>query len=108
MKITLAVGYEEPVLAIPRALSRVAVDTLKTVPRLFTVLGELRDAVKHIERLAGFAAEELPEVVFQLERVRDQLAAIELKLGADEPERQATRSASAEDGGANPDERRTG
>ena len=79
-------GYEDPVLlAIPRRLSRLAFDALTALPRLTGVLGELRDAVKHIERLATFAAGELPEVVYQLEHIREQLAAIEKRLDAAPP-----------------------
>jgi hypothetical protein len=72
-------------LALPRRLSRAARTTIKAVgslPRLTLVLVELRDAVKQIERLATFAAQELPEVVYQLESVREQLAAIEYRLAA--------------------------
>ncbi|TNC22218.1 hypothetical protein [Amycolatopsis alkalitolerans] len=70
-------------LALPRRLSRFARTTFKAVqslPRLTTVLTELRDAVKQLERLATFAAEELTEVVYQLERVREQLAEIERRM----------------------------
>jgi hypothetical protein len=86
VKITFSVGYQLPVPAlVPRCLSRVvtgAVGTLRTVPLLGSMLGELRDAVRHIERLAGFAATELPELVYQLEKIREQLAAIERKINA--------------------------
>lgn len=95
MKITCSVGYEVAVLAIPRCLTRIAVETLKAIPRFTTVLGELRDAVRHIERLVTFAAQELPEVIYQLETIRGQLAAIERRLGV-------------EAGSLSPDEPRTG
>jgi hypothetical protein len=75
-------------LALPRRLFRAARTTVKAVqslPRLTVVLVELRDAVKQIERLATFAAQELPEVVYQLESVRDQLAAIEQRLAGTPP-----------------------
>ena len=74
--------------ALPRRLSRAARTTLsvaRSVPRLGAVLAELRDAVKQIERLATFAAQELPEVVYQLENVREQLAAIERRLAGTPP-----------------------
>jgi hypothetical protein len=84
VKIIALVGYEKAVLAIPRCFPRIALRTLRAVPRfppVLKVLGELRDGIKHIERLATFAAEELPEVVYQLEKIREQLAAIERNLG---------------------------
>ncbi|MTD57088.1 hypothetical protein GKO32_24375 [Amycolatopsis sp. RM579] len=68
---------------MPRHLSRIARTTVGAVwglPRLMTVVTELRDAVKQIERLATFAAQELPEVVYQLEKLRAQLAEIEHRL----------------------------
>lgn len=67
-------------LARPRRLTRVALNAVRTVPRLGTVLTELRDAARQIERLATFAAQELPEVVYQLELIRGQLAAIERRF----------------------------
>jgi hypothetical protein len=71
-------------LALPRRLSHAVRTTLKAVqclPRLTAVLVELRDAVKQIERLATFAAQELPELLYQLEGIRAQLTAIEQRLG---------------------------
>jgi uncharacterized membrane protein len=104
VKISFGLGYEVAVLAIPRCLYRIAVRTVKAVPRLTTVLGELRDAVTYLERLATFAAGELPEVVYQLEKIREQLAAIERKLAGE-----AELPAAEEIGQAvTPDERRTG
>lgn len=73
--------YEVAVLAIPRCLFRIAHRTVRAVPSLTTVLRELRDVAGHLERLATFAAAELPEIVYQLEKIREQLAAIERRLG---------------------------
>lgn len=70
--------------ALPRRLTGAAARTaraLTSLPRIATVLTELRDAAKHLERLATFAAEELPEIVYQLEGIREQLTAIENRLG---------------------------
>ncbi|OXM64335.1 MULTISPECIES: hypothetical protein [Amycolatopsis] len=67
--------------ALPRRLTNAAVRTLTSLPRIATALTELRDAAKHLERLATFAAEELPEIVYQLEGIREQLTAIENRLG---------------------------
>jgi len=109
VKIIALVGYEKAVLAIPRCFSRIARQTLRAVPRfppVLKVLGELRDGIKHIERLATFAAEELPEVVYQLEKIREQLASIERNLGRAD---QTGPEADPENGRAvTPDERRTG
>jgi len=58
---------------------------VRGVPRLTVVLAELRDAVKQIERLATFAAQELPEVVYQLEQIREQLAGIERRMTGARP-----------------------
>ncbi|WP_158889834.1 hypothetical protein [Amycolatopsis anabasis] len=83
------------VLALPRFVLNTALRTARSalravegIPRIATALEELRDAIRHVERLATFAAEELPEVVYQLESVREQLAAIEKRLaeaGRDRP-----------------------
>ncbi|HJQ45545.1 MAG TPA: hypothetical protein VJ870_04345 [Amycolatopsis sp.] len=73
---------------LPRRLSRAARGTLRAaqgVSRLGVVVAEVRGAVKQIERLATFAAQELPEVVYQLEAMREQLAAIERRLAAAGP-----------------------
>lgn len=91
------------VLALSHRLSRVArtavttaFDVVTSLPRLTGVLTDLRDAVKQIERLATFAAQELPEVVYQLEHIRGQLADIERRLGP------------PANGTVSPDARRTG
>ena len=79
---------------LPRRLSRAVRGTLRavqSVPRLTAVLIELRDAVKQIERLATFAAQELPEIIYQLETMREQLAAIERRLGVAENGRAPSR-----------------
>lgn len=106
MKIGFSVGYQLPVppFAVPRRLSRVVggtLGTLKALPLVGTMLGELRDAVRHIERLAAFAATELPEIVYQLEKIREHLAAIEQKTTAGAEN-------GAEDNAVSPDGRRTG
>jgi len=71
--------------ALPRRLTEGAfraVRALTALPRIPAVLTDLRDAAEHLERLATFAAEELPEIVFQLEGIREQLTAIERRLGS--------------------------
>ncbi|GHE84459.1 hypothetical protein GCM10017786_15170 [Amycolatopsis deserti] len=66
---------------VVHALTKAAVRTLTSLPRIASALTELRDAAEHLERLATFAAEELPEIVYQLEGIREQLAVIENRLG---------------------------
>lgn len=63
-----------------RAGVRTTLRVTRSLPQLTTLLAELRDVARVIERLATYAAQELPEVVYQLERVREQLTAIERKL----------------------------
>lgn len=114
MKIAFPVGYPWPVPAfVPPCLSRVVmgtVGTLRAVPLLGTMLGELRDAVRQIERLAGFAATELPELVYQLEKIREHLAAIERKTNADKHDAAGTPDGTedTEDTAISPDGRQTG
>ncbi|MEV5301239.1 hypothetical protein [Amycolatopsis methanolica] len=67
--------------ALPRRRTKAVAGTFTSLPRIATALTELRDAAKHLERLATFAAEELPEIVYQLEGIREQLARIEDRLG---------------------------
>ncbi|GAA3832466.1 MULTISPECIES: hypothetical protein [Amycolatopsis] len=67
--------------ALPRRLTKAVARTVTSLPRIATALTELRDAAKHLERLATFAAEELPEIVYQLEGIREQLSRIEDRLG---------------------------
>jgi prefoldin subunit 5 len=83
------------VLAIPRRVLTVAhqllmstVEAIEAVPRIAEAMNELREALKNVERLATFAAEELPEIVYQLEAIRGQLTALEQRLaGWVEPDR---------------------
>ncbi|QWF84226.1 hypothetical protein [Amycolatopsis sp. CA-230715] len=53
---------------------------LDAVPRVAATLDEIQATAKHLERLATYASNELPELVYQLEAVRDQLTAIEKSL----------------------------
>jgi hypothetical protein len=80
------------VLALPRRVFTVAhrvltatFDVLEAVPRIAEAVDELRATIKLLERLATFAAEELPEVVYQLEAIRGELAVIERRLAAGSP-----------------------
>jgi len=55
-------------------------EAIDAIPRIAAAMDELREAIKHVERLATFAAEELPEVVYQLEAIRTQLTSLEERL----------------------------
>lgn len=68
------------VLAGPRHLLRgarrvltVALETAESVPRMASALDDIRTTLHHIERLAAYVAEELPELVYQLEQLRARL-----------------------------------
>jgi hypothetical protein len=79
------------VLALPRLVvgtafrtARSALGALESLPRIAGAMEDLRDAIRHVERLGTFAASELPEVVYQLEYVREQLRTIERRLTGEE------------------------
>lgn len=65
------------VLAGPRQLVRGArrlltatVEAAESVPRMASALEDIRTTLHHIERLAAYVAQELPELVYQLEQLR--------------------------------------
>ncbi|PXY23677.1 hypothetical protein DI005_24310 [Prauserella sp. PE36] len=65
---------------------RAAHAAIEALPRIAALLGDLRETGEQLERLSVFAAQELPEIVYQLEAMRAQLTAIERRLttpGAD-------------------------
>lgn len=75
---------------LARGLS--AVRAVTALPGLAQSLAGLRETTVQLERLATFAAGELPEAVYQLESIstqldamREQLTAIELQLAALRP-----------------------
>ncbi|MFC4002375.1 hypothetical protein ACFS2C_05225 [Prauserella oleivorans] len=70
-------------LALVRRTTGAVCGALATLPRLTTVLADLRETAAQLERLATFAAAELPEIVYQLEAVRAQLIAIERQLAGE-------------------------
>lgn len=93
-----------------RSAARTTYRAARGIPLLGAVLTELRDSAKHLERLAVYATQELPEIVYQLERVRDQLAAIERRL-ADlpaEPPHKPETPANGADPELSPGARRSG
>ncbi|WP_232376137.1 hypothetical protein [Amycolatopsis aidingensis] len=71
------------VLALPRRLLgavRTAGAAVVALPRISSTLDELRETAKQLEKLATFAVQELPEVIYQLEAIRAELTAIERRL----------------------------
>jgi len=65
------------VLAGPRQLVRgtrrlltAAVEAAESVPRMASALDDIRTTLHQIERLAAYVAQELPELVYQLEQLR--------------------------------------
>jgi hypothetical protein len=87
------------VLALPRMVvgtafraARATLEALEALPRIAGAIEDLRDATRHVERLATFAAGELPEVVYQLESVREQLRALERRLTGEKEEPEVSRA----------------
>jgi hypothetical protein len=65
-------------LAGPRYLVRGAlrlvtatVQAVESLPRIAAALEDVSATLHHVERLAGYIAQELPELVYQLEQLRD-------------------------------------
>lgn len=69
-------------LGAARRAGRRVRSAVETLPRITALLGELAETGRSLERLSTFAAQELPEIVHQLEGVRGQLSAIEQRLDA--------------------------
>lgn len=72
------------VFAVPRQLTAVArrvivstFEAVEAVPRIAAALDDVRATLKHSERLATFAASELPEIVYQLEEIKTRLEKLE-------------------------------
>ncbi|MFI9454202.1 hypothetical protein [Amycolatopsis sp. NPDC052450] len=70
--------------AVPRQLTAVArrvlvstLEAVEAVPRIAAALDDVRATLKHSERLATFAAGELPEIVYQLEEIKTRLEKLE-------------------------------
>ncbi|RSM73388.1 hypothetical protein DL991_32215 [Amycolatopsis sp. WAC 01375] len=72
------------VFAVPRQLTAVArrvlvstLEAVEAVPKIAAALDDIRATLKHSERLATFAAGELPEIVYQLEEIKTRLEKLE-------------------------------
>lgn len=71
----------DAIRAARRARERTAA-AFEALPQIAVLLGELRETGAQLEQLTTFAAQELPEIVYQLEAVRGELRAIERRLNA--------------------------
>jgi hypothetical protein len=65
-------------LAGPRCLVRGAlrvvtatVQAVESLPRIAAALEDVRATLHHVERLAAYIAQEVPELVYQLEQLRE-------------------------------------
>ncbi|WP_372673128.1 hypothetical protein [Amycolatopsis kentuckyensis] len=65
-------------LSGPRCLVRGAlrvvtatVQAVESLPRIAAALEDVRATLHHVERLAAYIAQEVPELVYQLEQLRD-------------------------------------
>ncbi|MBE1494193.1 hypothetical protein H4696_001293 [Amycolatopsis lexingtonensis] len=63
----------------PRCLVRGAlrvvtgtVQAVESLPRIAAALEDVRATLHHIERLAAYIAQEVPELVYQLEQLREE------------------------------------
>ncbi|WP_410580779.1 hypothetical protein [Amycolatopsis sp. lyj-108] len=75
--------------AVPRQLTAVArrvlvstLEAVEAVPKIAAALDDVRATLKHSERLATFAAGELPEIVYQLEEIKTRLEKLETRTEA--------------------------
>ena len=66
------------VLIGPRRLVRGAlrvvtatVQAVESLPRIAAALEDVRATLHHVERLAAYVAQEVPELVYQLEQLRE-------------------------------------
>jgi regulator of replication initiation timing len=56
-----------------RRLLTATLEVVESVPRMASALDDIRATLHHIERLAAYVAEELPELIYQLEQLRARL-----------------------------------
>ena len=47
------------------------VQAVESLPRIATALEDVRATLQHVERLTAYIAQEVPELVYQLEQLRD-------------------------------------
>ncbi|MFD6070377.1 MULTISPECIES: hypothetical protein [Amycolatopsis] len=57
-------------------------EAVEAVPKIAAALDDVRATLKHSERLATFAAGELPEIVYQLEEIKARLEKLETRTEA--------------------------
>jgi hypothetical protein len=77
--VTAALGALEAAPRIAVALDELAGEARRARggSPAAVAIGDVRDMIAHIERLTSYVAEELPDVVYQLEDVRARLGALE-------------------------------
>jgi hypothetical protein len=76
----------------PRCLVRGAlrvvtatVQAVESLPRIASALEDVRATLRHVERLAGYIAQELPELVYQLEQLREGGADLDEDVSRESP-----------------------
>lgn len=60
---------------VVRGALRVAtatVEAVESLPRIAAALEDVRATLHHVERLAAYIAQEVPELVYQLEQLREE------------------------------------
>ena len=48
------------------------VQAVESLPRIAAALEDVRASLQHVERLAGYLAQEVPELAYQLEQLRKE------------------------------------
>lgn len=66
----LLVGPRQVVRGALRLVTA-TVQAVESLPRIATALEDVRTTLHHIERLAAYIAQEVPELVYQLEQLRE-------------------------------------
>jgi hypothetical protein len=61
------------------------VQAVESLPRIAAALEDVRATLRHVERLAGYIAQELPELVYQLEQLREGGADLDEDVSRESP-----------------------
>ncbi|WP_410667425.1 hypothetical protein [Amycolatopsis sp. cmx-4-68] len=65
----LLVGPRQVVRGALRLVTA-TVQAVESLPRIAAALEDVRTTLQHVERLAGYIAQEVPELAYQLEQLR--------------------------------------
>jgi hypothetical protein len=57
-------------LHLTRRVVAAGLGAAEAVPRIATALDEIRATLQHLERLLAYVAEELPELIYQVEQIQ--------------------------------------